>query len=98
MSTYTNDNNDVSKLIILVIGVATISLFVYLIFRERNIVQPQQTLSLDQKLLQLEEKINKINTMSPVQPTISEPRNIVSMSTRLKPQQIKNVKNYFDMA
>lgn len=85
MSTYKDDNNnDVSKLVIMVIGISTIALFAYLIFRERN--RPQQTISLDQHLQNLEEKINRIQ---PIQ------HKVVSMS---KPKNIQDIKRHFGMA
>ena len=91
----TDENDTTTKLIVLVAGLSTIVFFAYLVYKDHNkSILPTLSLSqqkptelerIEQRLLQLETKIDSLSTnQKPAQP---QERTIVSMS---KPKQQVN--------
>jgi cell division protein FtsL len=99
------DNSDVTKLVIMVVGVAAISLFAYLIFRERQTIQTNQLSqlsdlsNLEQKIMQLNEKVDnfKIQQLSNhiIEKIVEPERKTVSLKS--KPRATQPRSEFFGM-
>ena len=94
------DSSDVSKLVIMVVGVAAISLFAYLIFRERQnnqlnqLSQLNELSSLEQKIMQLNNKIDNFKIQQ-LTPKIEPERTTVSLKS--KPRSTQSRSEFFGM-
>lgn len=85
-----SDGDNITKLVIMVIGVSAIAFFAYLIYKESNKSQTQ-TLSMDQ-FSRIERRIAKLEYSKPKEiesmGELSE-KNVVSMSDMLKPKRLE---------
>lgn len=104
----TDDNDNTSKLIILVAGISTIVFFAYLIYKDSNKSNfPPLTLArrkstelekIELRLTQLETKLDSLSTITKLQPQIQlqqpqQERTVVSMNKPKQTNTITRMKN-----
>lgn len=99
------ENDDISKLVIMIVGVSAIALFAYLIFRERQNVQTQTNqlsqlsdlTNLEQKIMQLNEKVDRFskNNIQQLSTDKESERKVVSL--KAKPRSTQPRAEFFGM-